>query len=198
MRQVLLRGLTWTARGGIFGGMASSGKASFALAAERAGRTVLGLFALGAVAVGVSGLVAEAMGRIWGAGFLAGERVASFPAERCAALEAQFPGHGCLDAAALQRWNETVQHRVLLGVVGLLALLAFGLTRRWGATHRAVVPGVACLAFSAASIWLGMQVVEAAERGAVGIGAPLSGAIVALVAALGCGADVLHRVDAGG
>jgi hypothetical protein len=179
--------------------MASPGKAAFAVAAERAGRTAVGLFALGAVAVGVSGLVAEAMGRIWGAGFLAGEGVASFPAERCAALEAEFPGRGCWEAAALQRWDEIVKNRILLGVAGLLALVVFVRTRRWAsALPRAVVPGIACLAFAGATVWLGLQAAEAAERGAAGIGAPLSGAIVALLAALGCGAAVMQRVDAGG
>ena len=136
-------------------GMASPGKASIAVTAERLTRTAVGLFALGALSVGVSGLVAEAMGRLWGAGFVAGDRVASFPAERCEALEAAHPGTSCLEAAALDRWADLVHHRVELGVLGLLALVVFVLTRRWGAAlPRAVVPGTACLGFGAYAVWM--------------------------------------------
>ena len=102
-----------------------------AVAAELARAAVL-LGGVGLVAIGASGLVAELLGRLFGAGFVAGDLPGmTYTAERCAEFLEYFPdAGGCAQAAALHHWGEVVEYRVAVGVVGAFVLGAYLLWRR--------------------------------------------------------------------
>jgi len=87
---------------------------------------------VGLVAVGLSGLVSEIFGRLYGAGFVAGDAPGvTYTADRCADYFEYFPNAAnCADAAAQHHWGEVVTGRVALGVLGLLALVVLWLARR--------------------------------------------------------------------
>jgi hypothetical protein len=87
-----------------------------AVAAELAGTAVL-LGGVGLVAIGVSGLVAELLGRLLGAGFVAGDLPGmTYTTQRCAEFLEYFPdAGGCEQAAALHHWGEVVEYRVAAG-----------------------------------------------------------------------------------
>ena len=101
------------------------------VAAELARSAVL-LGGVGLVAIGASGLVAELLGRLFGAGFVAGDLPGvTYTAQRCAEYLEYFPDAGsCAQAAALHHWGEVVEYRVAIGVLGLLVLGGFLLWRR--------------------------------------------------------------------
>ena len=102
-----------------------------AVAAELARAAVL-LGAVGLVAIGASGLVAELLGRLFGPAFVAGDLPGvTYTAQRCAEYLEYFPDAGsCAQAAALHHWGEVVEYRVAVGVLGLLMLGGFLLWRR--------------------------------------------------------------------
>jgi MYXO-CTERM domain-containing protein len=102
-----------------------------AVAAELA-RTAVLLGAVGLVAIGASGLVAELLGRLFGAGFVAGDLPGvTYTARRCAEYLEYFPdAGGCAQAAAWHHWGEVVEYRVAAGVLGLLVLGGYLLWRR--------------------------------------------------------------------
>ena len=87
---------------------------------------------IGLVAIGASGLVAELLGRLFGAGFVAGDLPGvTYTAQRCAEFLEYFPDAGsCAQAAALHHWGEVVEYRVAVGVVGAVVLGAYLLWRR--------------------------------------------------------------------
>lgn len=104
---------------------------------------------VGALALGVSGLVSEVLGRAFGAGFVAGDSDGvTYTAARCADFFEYFPNAGsCEGAASLHHWGEVVEYRVALGILGLLALGAWVVLRRrtrlGGTAWRAPAPIVA-------------------------------------------------------
>ena len=102
-----------------------------AVAAELA-RVAVVLGAVGLVAIGASGLVAELLGRLFGAGFVAGDLPGvTYTGQRCAEFLEYFPNAGsCAQAAALHHWGEVVEYRVAVGVVGAFVLGGFTLWRR--------------------------------------------------------------------
>jgi hypothetical protein len=101
------------------------------VAAELARAAVL-LGAVGLVAIGASGALAELLGRLFGAAFVAGDLPGvTYTAQRCAEYLEYFPdAGGCAQAAALHHWGEVVEYRVAVGVLGLLVLGGFLLWRR--------------------------------------------------------------------
>jgi hypothetical protein len=85
------------------------------------------LGAVGLVAIGASGLVAELLGRLFGAGFVAGDLPGvTYTGQRCAQYLEYFPNAGgCEQAATLHHWGEVVEYRVAVGVVGAFVLGAY-------------------------------------------------------------------------
>jgi hypothetical protein len=153
-------------------------------------RPATGLAGVGLLAIGVSGLLAEAMGRLWGAGFVAGYLPGStYTPARCADFQEYFPGHDCLSAAALHHWGEVVEYRVAAGVLGLLLLLAYRLLPRRRPLPSGAAAALGAVLFLAAAAVLSLDSLNAATQGGHGLGASLSAAVVAAVA----GAALLVR-----
>jgi hypothetical protein len=151
---------------------------------------------LGLVAIGVSGLVAEVLGRLFGPEFVAGDGPGvTYTAARCADYLRLFPAAGgCTGAAAMNHWGEVVEFRVFAGVLGLLALATFGLARRrtafggasWQPPRGAVgVPLGALFAVTGAG-FTGLSVLQLAYGDRDMLGANLSAGIVALAAGALC------------
>ena len=176
-----------------------------AVAAELA-RTAVLLGAVGLVAIGASGALAELLGRAFGARFVAGDLPdVTYTPQRCAEFLEYFPNAGsCAQAAALHHWGEVVEYRVAAGVLGLLVLGAFALWRRGRRRRQAQYLGVLPDGFSAtvatslygvAAAILGLQSLESfvVARGA-GNGQWLSGAIVALAMAVAYGTSLYRTV----
>jgi hypothetical protein len=102
-----------------------------AVAAELARAAVL-LGAVGLVAIGASGALAELLGRLFGPAFVAGDLPGiTYTTQRCTEYLEYFPDAGsCAQAAALHHWGEVVEYRVAVGVVGAFVLGGFLLWRR--------------------------------------------------------------------
>jgi hypothetical protein len=102
-----------------------------AVAAELARAAVL-LGAVGLVAIGASGALAELLGRLFGPAFVAGDLPGiTYTTQRCSEYLEYFPdAGGCAKAAALHHWGEVVEYRVAVGVLGLGVLGGFLLWRR--------------------------------------------------------------------
>ncbi|MDQ2747943.1 MAG: hypothetical protein M3Y44_00160 [Actinomycetota bacterium] len=161
--------------------------------ARRVLTTALLLGGIGAVAVGVSGLISAVIRLVGGARALvdvpAGQALS---ASACSRWLAGDPGaHSCREAALSDWAAETVGYRIALGVLGLLVLLAIRTLRRrgsspnrWATLPPVVSDTIAVTAFGAAgcgTLGLGVDaVVGASGRGS---GQWFSAAAVALVAA---------------
>jgi hypothetical protein len=151
---------------------------------------------VGLLAVGASGLVAEILGRLFGAGFVAGDSPGvTYTAARCAEYVNLFPGAGgCAQAAAMDHWGEVVQSRVAAGVLGLLVLAALGWARRntplgsegWRPPRGAVALPMAALFGVAGAGLTGIGLMQVAFGDTGMVGANLSAGGVALVAAAAC------------
>ena len=152
-------------------------------------RTAVLLAGVGAVAVGISGVVAAIIRGIGGARALVdvapGQQLT--PAD-CARWIALRPAASC-HAAAVADWaDETVYYRIAFGVLGVIALLVHRRLRRGGeaqpsrlvATVRDTVGLTAFSLAAAATLALGLR---ASERGG-GAGQWLSATPVALACAL--------------
>jgi hypothetical protein len=175
-----------------------------AVAAELVRSAVL-LGGVGLVAIGVSGLVAELLGRLFGAGFVAGDLPGvSYTPQRCAEFLEYFPdAGGCEQAAALHHWGEVVEYRVAVGVLGLLVLGALLLWRRGQGgrppEYLGVLPDgfgatVATSLYGVAAAVLGLEGLDALRvAGGDGAGQWLSAAVVAAAMAVGYGV-ALYRV----
>jgi hypothetical protein len=143
---------------------------------------------VGLLAVGVSGLLAELMGRLWGAAFVAGDtNGVTYTPGRCAEYLEYFPGRSCGAAAALHHWGEVVDYRVAAGVLGLLTLLVGRLVQQ--RLHMALPTGPLMLVFAStfglAAVALGgPSALELAAGGTTGVGADLSAGLVAGVVAV--------------
>lgn len=162
------------------------------------------LGALGLLAVGASGLLAELAGRLFGAHLVAGDGPGvTYTAQRCADLLRLVPdAPTCARAAELHHWGEVVQYRVAAGLLGLLALALYALARRVGplrapgwrppAAPLALV-AVALFGLAAAALTL-PDLARAAAGDPAGIGADLSAGLVALVAAAAAALVGLRRL----
>ena len=114
---------------------------------------------IGAVAVGLSGLLAEVFRLIGGARFVVdtapGQALA--PGDCARWLSLDRAAGNCHDAAVADWINEVVWYRVALGVLGLMAIGAYWLLRRRVARisllPRPICDTVAVTLFSAAALW---------------------------------------------
>jgi len=150
------------------------------------GTWVVGI--VGLLTLGLSGALSEAFGRIFGAGFVAGDPSGvTYTAARCDDYFEYFPTAGsCGEAAALHHWGEVVQGRVLAGILGVLALLTLLFARRFilrGSSWAAPVPFVVTVALAAlggvAVLLGGVSLMEIAFGQTSGTGVNLSDAIAA-------------------
>lgn len=144
-------------------------------------RPAVGLAAIGAIAVGLSGVLSEVFGRLWGAGFVSGDLPgAAYTAARCAVLQAPYPGLDCAQAAAEHHWGEVVEGRVFLGAVGLVLLALWRILPRDVPLPAGLAAGLGAAAFLLASAGTGLEAAVAAVQGGQGVGAWLSATGIAL------------------
>lgn len=163
----------------------------FPLRRLAASAAVLGSFGL--VAVGLSGLVAGALGAVFGKPFVSGDPPGvTYTAARCADFLEYHPDAGsCQAAAVAHHFDEVVSYRVAAGVLGLLALLAFWVLRRLGplsgpawAARPDLVAIVGAGAFAVGAVFFGgagsMELLSGLRDGTGGL---ISAGLVSLVAA---------------
>jgi len=150
------------------------------------------LGAVGALAVGVSGLVAALLGAIGGSRFLADNPGRLLSASDCARWLGADPGALSCHQAAVADWAaETVYYRLAAGLFGAVALAVFIVARRrlgrlghWTVLPAAVVDTIALTLFGAAgAVLLAMGVSTVVVSSGHGAGQWLSAAPVALAAA---------------
>ncbi|MDQ4501253.1 permease prefix domain 1-containing protein [Sinomonas sp. ASV322] len=156
-------------------------------------RPAVGLAAVGAIAVGLSGAISELFGRWWGAGFVSGDLPGvAYTAARCAVLQTPYPGLDCAQAAAEHHWGEVVEYRVALGVLGLVLLVVWRFLPREALLPGGLVPALAAAAFLLGAAATGFQALNAAVQGWQGAGAWLSAVVVALPLAVVFGIAALR------
>ncbi len=150
------------------------------------------LGAVGLIAVGLSGLLAGGLGLAFGKGFVSGDLPGvTYTAERCAEFREYYPEPTCEAAATAHHFDEVVFYRLdagALGLLGLAAIIVLGKVRpgfgRQASLHPAIVPAVGASVFGLATLGLlGYSVSEPAFADDYGVGALLSGGMVALVPA---------------
>jgi len=151
------------------------------------------LGAIGALAVGVSGIAAAGLRALGGASFIADTRPSgTLTASDCARWLSLYPGARSCHQAAVADWAvETVVYRLALGVLGVAALAAFVVLRRrwtragrWTSLPSTVVDTIAVTLFGAGGVWLaGLGVDAVVVASGHGAGQWLSAAPVALAAA---------------
>lgn len=151
-------------------------------------RSAVVLGSVGAIAVGLSGLIAALFDLIGGPGAVA---TAPTPAELTTSNCARWLSHGGTDcrAAALSDWAfETIWYRIAFGVFGAAALLSY----RWLAKRRSWRGGlspvvnetIAITLFLCAAIWtLGMGIDATVVSAGHGSGQWFSATLIAAVAA---------------
>jgi len=89
------------------------------------------MFAVGLIAIGVSGAVCQVVGWRMGDSALAADQESAYLSyDRCYYLRDLYPGKTCAAAELAHHADEIVEVRVLAGVVGLLALGGYVLLRR--------------------------------------------------------------------
>jgi len=160
------------------------------------------LGALGAIAVGVSGLAAAVLRLVGGATFIADTRpTGALSASDCARWLSAYPTARSCHQAAVADWaNETVAYRIAFGVLGVGALaLLIVVRRRWTRARRwttlppTVVDTIAVMAFGASGLWLaGLGLDAVVVASGHGAGQWLSAAPIALAVALVFGVRLLR------
>jgi hypothetical protein len=185
-----------------------------ALADRNRGRTDLArgvvvsawsLGALGAIAIGVSGVIAGAM-RLAGASnqFVVGHPTANLSPSDCARWLSGYPhAHSCAQAALADWAAETVGYRIALGLLGLLALGLSVIARRrwswaraWTPLPATVVDTIAATLFGVGGVWLtGLGIDALIVNSGHGAGQWLSAAPVALVAGIVFGLRLVRDVS---
>jgi hypothetical protein len=167
------------------------------------------LAAIGAVAVGISGIVAAVIRAIGGSAAVSdtGSQILT-PADCARWLSADPGAHTCRDAAVSDWAAEAVFYRIGLGLIGVLALVVLLVLRR-RMTDRpvrmlppAVVHTVGATAFAVATVWtLALGIDAIVVSSGRGWGQWLSATPVALAGAAACAALLvrdLRRGDEGG
>lgn len=148
--------------------------------------TLLG--AIGALAVGASGVLAGLIYLAGGAKAVVTVPVTVLTPQNCARWLSGQAAVSCHQAAASDWAFETVYGRLAVGLAGVLLLAAYRCVRPWRAGASVLTPMVtdtaAALAFAVAGLWTAGQGVDAViVSGGEGAGQWLSAAPVALAAA---------------
>jgi hypothetical protein len=146
------------------------------------------------VAIGLSGVVAYAFGRLFGIAFVPGDSAGvTYTPERCADFAEYHPeAASCAAAAAAHHFDEVVGYRWPAGLLGLLALAALWVGRRWTPLGGpAWTPPAGMLAAVAVAIFgigglllLGPTLLGAMFGAGDGLGADLSAGLVSGTLAL--------------
>jgi hypothetical protein len=163
------------------------------------------LGAVAAIAVGVSGLVAEVIRLVGGSRVLVDVAPGrTLSAADCARwLRLDSGAANCRDAAVADWANEVVGYRIALGLLGIVALAGYFVLRRhrvrqgrWTTLPAAVSDTIAVSLFGAAGVWsLGVGVGDVVTASGHGSGQWLSAAPVALAAAVVFGVRLIRDVD---
>jgi hypothetical protein len=144
--------------------------------------SILGLAGVGLVTIGLSGLVALAMGLAFGKSFVAGDPPGvTYTSERCAEFMEYYKGN-CNTAATAHHFDEVVSYRVAAGVLGILACGAYRLLRRvWPRSRlpRILIPTIGASIFGVAALLLTLLGLQQTVFGVNQAGANLSGGLVA-------------------
>src|SRR5262249_22620406 len=156
--------------------------------------------------LGASGVLSEVLGRVFGAGFVAGDPSGvTYTPARCADYFEYFPhAKSCAAAAAEHHWGEVVEGRVAAGVLGLLALGAYALARRvtvmrkaaWTPPAQTLTVVLAALFAPVGALLTLIAVGQLAFGSTSGVGVNLADGAVALVAATVVGVRGLRRLRA--
>jgi hypothetical protein len=156
------------------------------------GAWLVGTLAL--LAMGVSGLISEVTGHLFGAGFVAGDASGvTYTPARCDDYFEYFPDAGsCAKAAALHHWGEIVDGRFAAGLLGLLSLAVYLLARRYTRLRDArwtpPAGGVALVAVALFAVvgvaFTGMNALQLAFGEHSGVGVGLADGVVSLVVAV--------------
>jgi hypothetical protein len=156
------------------------------------------------LAIGLSGMVADAFGRAFGTAFVAGDAPGvTYTAERCAQYLSFEPrAQSCEEAATLHHYGEVVDYRLAAGALGLVALAGWALWRKGrprrphrGALGRAfpLTVGAALAAAAAgALLFLGASGVITGHWD--GTGNPLSAGVVSAFLAAAFGAALWREL----
>ena len=156
--------------------------------------TALLLGSIGAIAIGISGVVAGVFERVAGAAALIDVRPGNvLSSADCARWLANDPAARDCRAAALHDWvGEVVVYRIAFGLLGAAALAIFFLLRRrwgrlrtWSMLPPLVSDTIATIAFAVGAIWtLGTGIDTLAIGPGTGYGQWFSAAPVAVAAAI--------------
>jgi hypothetical protein len=166
-------------------------------------RAAMFLVAVGLIAIGLSGGVAQEMGSASSARFVAGDPPGFVnPPVRCDYYLEYYPQGGtCSGAAALHHFDEVVMYRVAAGVLGLVVLAAYAWERRRRRrVERQVLPDafvatIGATVFTAAGVYLILFAVDQwMVKSSAGAGQYLSGGVVALPIGIAFGVSLLRSV----
>jgi hypothetical protein len=145
------------------------------------------------LAIGLSGLLADTFGRVFGTAFVAGDAPGvTYTAERCAQLLSFEPqARSCEEAAIAHHFGEVVSYRLAAGALGVLVLAGWAVWRRRtrerlrrGALGRSFALTVgAALAAAAAAALLFLGAAGPITGHYDGTGNPLSGGLVSALLA---------------
>jgi hypothetical protein len=164
------------------------------------------LGAIGAIAIGLSGILAGLV-HLFGASdsFLAADTSTThLAAADCARWQSLYPNASTCAQAALRDWTaETIFYRIAVGLIGLVALLALVVVRRRFIRARLARPlprvvsdAVATTAFGAIGVWLaGLGIDAIVVRSGDGAGFWLTAAPIALAAAAVYGRRLVHDIN---
>lgn len=156
---------------------------------EALGTSLLGLVAIGFIAIGLSGVLSLAIGSLAGKDFIAGDLPGvTYTAERCNDFFGFHPEAGdCATAATAHHYDEVVYQRLDVGIVGLMALVAYFAMRRlrrprYMPSTFAPTIGAAVFSLAGAGFTL-MSIGQTVTGGSDGAGAFLSAGLVSLAIA---------------
>lgn len=149
------------------------------------------LGAVGGLAVGASGVLAAGLWVVGGSRFIIDVAPGrTLAASDCARWLAGYPrAHSCAQAAIADWAYETVGYRLVVGVLGAVAMMMFvALRRRWTRAHRwtalpsTVVDTLATTLFGLSGVWLlGLGIDAVVVNAGHGAGQWLSAAPVAMM-----------------